>query len=300
LDSISLFMPKYDNLYEHFIPEHCKGFPLERHHELAGSEAAFSDAELRGDVTKVLLLYLDNLFRNGQTVRLLDIGAWVGDVAIRLGKFAKLRAGKFHAECYDPSFAGTLIPFNIALNGVSEQVAFKPIGISLTGGPQIFSQIPGHSDHSQLASSSEGGPAETYLIHTCTLADCFPADRSSHLMVKIDVEGIDAKLVVQNRDLLRDATLMIEFAPNRELEEVGAVAFIEALQRTHTLFDLYYLPRPTRAARIENAASFPSEIRARPYGYTDILAVPHSLVVHDEIVETLSHLKPMEPSNFMA
>ena len=210
LDDISLFVPMYDNLYEHFIPDESKRLTLERHRELEQSQTALTDDQLRSDVTKLLLLYLSILFRHGTPVHFLDIGAWVGDVAIRLGIFARQRGGKFFAECYDPSFAGTLIPFNTELNGVSEQVAFRPVGISLSGGPQIFSQVPGHSDSAKLGSSDGKGPAETYLIHTRALAECLPAGQSSHVIVKIDVEGIDAKLVLQNINLLHDATLLIE------------------------------------------------------------------------------------------
>ena len=297
LDDISLFVPMYDNLYEYFIPDQNKRLTLERHREFEQAQTGPTDDQLRSDITKLLPLYLSILLRHGMPVHFLDIGAWVGDVAIRLGKFARQRGGKFFAECYDPSFAGTLIPFNIELNGVSEQVAFRPVGISLSGGPQIFSQVPGHSDSAKLGSSGGKGPAETYLIHTRTLAECLPSDHSSHVVVKIDVEGIDAKLVLQNLDRLHDATLMIEFAPSRDDSNE---AYIEKVMQNHTLFDLYYLPRPTRAAPVGNAETFVAQIRDRPYGYTDILAVPHSLGAHDEIVEALARLKSLEPSNMMA
>ena len=42
------------------------------------------------------------------------------------------------------------------------------------------------------------------------------------------------------------------------------------------------------------------DLNVGTYGYTDILAVPHSLLVHDEIMESLSQFNPIEPSNFMA
>jgi len=68
------------------------------------------------------------------------------------------------------------------------------------------------------------------------------------------------------------------------------------LQQTHTLFDIYYLPRPTMASHVGQAAAFAAEISRRPYGYTDVLCVPRSLAAHDELVGWLSGLVPVPPA----
>ncbi len=120
-------------------------------------------------------------------------------------------------------------------------------------------------------------------------------------MVKIDVEGIDAKLVSQNRDKLRDATLMIEYSPSQDQYlDIDPAAFLTSLMETHILFDVYYLPRPTRATRITDAGVFKLEVLARPHRYTDVLAVPRTLSASEAIVDAFSRLKPIEPSNLMA
>ncbi|MDA8231093.1 MAG: FkbM family methyltransferase [Magnetospirillum sp.] len=302
-DTVSLFVPMHDNLYNSFLPAECKGFTIEQHYELMRTETPFADDALRSDVTKLLYLYMDILFGAGIGVHLLDIGAWIGDVAIRLAKYAKLRGAKFHAECFDPSFAGTLIPFNIELNDVRDRVTFKPIGVSDCGGPQIFNQVFGNSDGSQLLSGDgDGRISETYLVRTVTLADCLPEHApDTHVMVKIDVEGIDAKLVAQARGQLADATLIIEFAPAQEqYRKIAADQFLSDLQTSHTLFDIYYCPRPTRAAIVRDPQEFIEDVRHRPFGYTDVLAVPKSLGAHDDIVRQLSRLTPIEPSLMMA
>jgi FkbM family methyltransferase len=250
-----------------------------------------------------MFIYVDVLFSQNIGVRLLDIGAWVGDVAIRLAKFAKFRNARFHAECYDPSYAGTIIPFNIELNGVDGFVVYNPTGVSLVGGPQIFCQVRGHSDSARLQSigNSEQG-ADNYLIRTVTLSACLPPpDEHTHLIVKIDVEGIDAQLVRQNLDQLADATLIVEFAPDQEqYRKDSAAEFIRSLQITHTLFDIYYLPRPTMACLVGDPQQFAEKIRRRPYGYTDVLAIPLSLPAHDELKLCLSSLASIQAAYRMA
>ena len=216
LDDISLFVPMYDNLYEHFIPPASKGLTLDRHRKMEqarnGSHRRAAPRR-RYKASAALSEHPVSPWRAGAFFRHRRMG-WRRRHSP--GEIRQIARRQFFAECYDPSFSGTLIPFNIELNGVSEQVAFRPLGISLSGGPQIFSQIPGHSDAAKLGSASGTGPAETYLIHTRTLDECLAAARDRHAMVKIDVEGIDAKLVLQNLDQLRNATLMIEFAPSRD------------------------------------------------------------------------------------
>jgi FkbM family methyltransferase len=299
LDDISLFMPTRDNLYRLVIPESCKKFPLYEHHRLAAIPAIPTEF----DVTRLMLMYLDILFAEGIAAHFLDVGAWVGDVAIRLGRFARDRGGQFHAECFDPSYAGEFIPFNIELNGVSELVDFHPIGISLAGGPQVFSQFRGHSDSSRLQSIGDDGRiADYFVVRTRTLRECLPDLRTgTHLIVKIDVEGIDAQLVRQNRDALTNATLAVEFAPSQEqYRDLGPADFIRSLQTTHTLFDIFYLPRPTMARCVNDADEFVREISARRYGYTDVLAVPLSLVAHDKLITRLSDLAAIAPEYRMA
>lgn len=299
---VSLFMPINDNLYNSFVSPECKGLTIDKHRELSAAQRPPSLQNMRTDVTKLMLLYTDTLYRAGLGVHVVDVGAWVGDNAVQLARFAKLIGGPFRAECYDPSFAGALIPLNIELNGVADMVGYHPLGISLTGGMQHFRQIAGHTDSARLGSIGRyegiGSGEDNYIIRTVTLGECLsPPHHFGHLIVLIDLDGIDADVVRQNRAALADATIVVEFAPDQKQHtENGAGEFIRMLQETHTLFDVYYLPRPTRGEIVGDPSNFAEVVRFRPWGYTDVLAVPHSLRVHDELKSTLSALAPIEPA----
>jgi FkbM family methyltransferase len=302
LHEIFLFVPVNDNLYDKFIPHHCKGFSLEQCRAIAGRTSALSVESVSRDVGAAMLLYLELLFQRGLSVHMIDIGAWVGDIAIRYAKFAQARGASFFADCYDPSDAGALIPRNIALNGLRDFVAYRPFGVSLKGGPLVFDQLQGNSDSSRLAATDNSSlPASSYLVDTVTLAECLAGVAPHrHVMVKIDVEGIDALLVLQNLKALRYATLIVEFSPQQEQYAGRPDAFIKQLIATHSLFDLYYLPNPGHVVAVEDVMSFVKNVSRRSYGYTDILAVPHALPIHDDIARRLACLVPAEPNYQMA
>lgn len=299
----SFFVPSQDNLYNIAISDSCKHFTIARHIEASMSENAQAHGGVFRDVTQYLFAYLDVLFKQKLAVEFYDIGAWVGDIAIRMACFAKLQGGCFHADCFDPSLAGTLIPFNIELNDVADCVCYRPIGVSVTGGPAIFTQLPGHSDAARLDGIGTWNmPADSYLIRTVTLGDCLREPRAgSHQFVKIDVEGIDGIIVRQHRRRLDHATLAIEFAPDqKQYIDIGAIEFIGDLLETHSLLDLFYLPRPTMAERVTDPSAFVKAIRQRRYGYTDILAIPRSLDCHDELLAMTQNFRPIGQEYLLA
>ena len=249
-----------------------------------------------------MLTYLDVLANHGITAHVLDVGSWVGDIAVRWAKHAALKGYPISADCYDPSLAGTLIQANSVLNGVSDCVSYKPFGISVSGGNHVFSQFKGHSDSSRLADIGQVDfVTDNYVIETLTLKSCILlCPPNKHLIIKIDVEGIDGKIVFPNMEILRDSTLIIEFAPHQaQYKDISASGLIKKIQQSHDIYDLYYLPRPTRATLVGDADEFTAKITQRPYGYTDILAIPNTLPAKADLTAMIAGLKPIEDEYIM-
>lgn len=303
LDNASFFVPTGDNLYNLVIPEACKHLTLAEHQRFTATSVLPPADALARDPTYLLLGYLDQMDEARMFVDFHDVGAWIGDMAIRMARFAYLKRAPFRATCYDPSLAGSLIPLNAELNGVGvpfnaepdrrgELVRYRPVAMNLTSGVAPFLQFHGHSDASRLAAIGPGAhAADAFLVLTTTLAQCLPIPDHWHQIVKLDVEGLEALLIQQARDRLTDATLIVEFAPGQDqYQPASAPAFVRDLMTTHTLFDLGYAPRPWMAARVTDADTITGEAMTRPYNYTDLLAVPHSLPLHDSLVAWLDGL----------
>lgn len=298
LGNVSLFMPTDDNLYNLMVPENCKHFTAEQH------EAAVP-VPVSNAVTDLMFIYADMLYDQGIGIHHLDLGAWVGDNAIRFAKHAQQRGAAFLADCFDPSHAGMLIPFNAELNGVADRVRHWPVAISPGGGQQIFAQAKGHSDSGRLLLADRyvyvGANSENSIVQSVRLGYVMPIPMpGSHLLVTIDLEGIDAEVVRQNTPELVDATLVVEFTPGQAQYSGNPAAFIAALQISHTLFDIYYLPRPIMCMPVGNPKAFVTVIHGRPWGYTDVLAVPRSLPGHDAAGARLTALVAIGAEHRMA
>jgi FkbM family methyltransferase len=226
-------------------------------------------------------------------VYFIDIGAWIGDMAIEYAVFAKQRGASFKADCYDPSRSGQLIPYNIAINKLDSSVRFFPVAAGLNDGYNIFNERWGHSDSSHLGFIKDDQMSVTsHIVETKTLSQMLPTlDPKTHIIVKIDVEGIDAAIVMQTLDKLRDVSLIVEFAPwQQQYDDFGGAAyFIEMLRRTHTVFDVHPVTRPVLVRKVQDSFIFEQDVRNRDYGYTDILAIPHRFTGHDEIVQLLNN-----------
>jgi FkbM family methyltransferase len=214
-----------------------------------------------------------------------SIGAWIGDVAIGYGVFAKQRGGDFQADCYDPSRAGQLIPYNITLNKLDGMIRFLPVAADITDGINIFSERWGHSDSSRLAFIDVDSQILTtsHVVETRTLAQMLPASLTGrHVIVKIDIEGLDAAIVMQTLDKLYDVSLIIEFTPRQpQYDDIGgAEYFIETLQRTHVLFDVYPVTQPSWIKKLQDPFEFTLNVRNRDYGYADIRRVALAIAEH--------------------
>lgn len=294
LDDIVLYTPTNDNLYSNFMPPQNKNYNIAAH----GLPKVVVD-DLEHDSGKALYNYTRLVAQDCGAVDLFDIGSWAGDVAIRLGRYAKLAGLDYRAHCYDPSFAGSLVPFNTHLNDVRDVVDFVPAGISLEGGPLLFNQVRGHSDSSGLSTMESFGRAvDAYVINTYTLQQILSRhEREAHKIIKIDVEGLDALIVKQNFDLLSDCTIILEFNPGqRQYVDINPWKFLEEMAYTHSLYDLFYAPKPTRVEKVENYHAFIMDVAQRPHRYTDILMVPQRQAFHDRF-DAASRLYSRKPDH---
>lgn len=296
LDSIVAYVPTEDNLYSKFIPDINKKYDV-----VASGLPEVVLGNPSNTPAKVFQDYIEIVASDCSAINLYDIGAWAGDIAIRLARYAKASKIDFRAQCYDPSTAGSLIPFNARLNNVADLVDFVPAGISLDGGPLLFNQVRGHSDSSGLSMvDSFGRDVDSYIINTYTLVEILERNkRSSHQIIKIDVEGIDALIVANNLAILQESTLVIEFNPRQEQYKIiDPRNFLALMNRTHTIYDLFYAPNPTMVDKIDDIDQFMVDILQRKWGYTDLLMVPRVCKFHDRFVQRYKDYKK-EPDNYV-
>jgi FkbM family methyltransferase len=118
------------------------------------------------------------------------------------------------------------------------------------------------------------------------------------LFVKIDVEGMDTKVIDRLLTLLpsRLISIAFEFTPRSFGDGDTAARYLRDLSDSFHMFDLFYSPNPTRFRLIGpgDCQAFVPEVRQRKYGYTDIFLLDKRTPDCEQLVERLSGLKESE------
>jgi FkbM family methyltransferase len=115
------------------------------------------------------------------------------------------------------------------------------------------------------------------------------------LFVKIDIEGIDTRVIDRLLTLLpsRLISIVFEFAPRSFADDDAAASYLAHLNNSFHMFDLFYSPNPTRFRLIEEQELrvFISDVRERRYRYTDIFLLDRRTPNCDQLAGRLSRLR---------
>lgn len=283
-NSCKLFLPKNDNLYDSFCNKQNSTTDLNEP----------NNTKTISHLLNELIFFLAFKISDKKSVGFIDGGAWVGDVAIQSAAFCKKNQIEFHAHCYDPSFAGCLIPYNISLNQLDSFVTFFPLAISFSNINYLFHQKPGFSDAAHIEeNANESEPVVHYVVESTTLPTCLQKlSITDYLIVKLDLEGgLDLKIFISNDSLCVNHILITEFSINPD-QSVNR-EFLKLFLTTHRLFDIGYLPNPFCFNEVTSNEidSFIHTVNKRLFKYTDLVLLPKNLNNLDKLIQHLSSLK---------
>jgi FkbM family methyltransferase len=336
---IQIFMFKNDNLYNLNVTAERKG-RSPRDYQCWLRDNKFIPSPVRpGAVEEInsaryaLSLVTVHFWQQKIPFRILDIGAFVGDFSLRMGNLARTFGEKTQVHAFDPTEAGSLIPFNIALNGLNDFVHHENIAVSDVDGPLLLHAIRGLSDATATSSkgthhfsmgtlfnffthSSRKGaflqkiasyltPKKKYslLVPSVRLETWF-AERAitGSIFAKIDIEGIDAVVFESLRCLTAGSHLVsiVEFNPYVFDSFAEAGKRLREWDRDFIIFDIWYSPNPCFCRRVildNGPLVFISEIaEKRIFNYTDLLLLPRTLPGVNDLAARLASLKeePLE------
>lgn len=270
LHGMPFLMPTNDNLYDRFVPKQWKSRSFAPPQQLLPIAPPV-------DVFGALISTLADMGELEFTVY--DFGSWVGDFGIWLAKLAQMHGLKPLVTCVDPSDPALLTMANAHLNGLGDSVRWIDRALAQTEGPVEFATVQGHTDSARVA--NQGSSLRGVMLEQHDSVSIEEVFDGRHLgrnsLVKFDIEGMDA-LFFAEHERYQDASVVVEFVPTdapwkRFLDLQG----FQAWNETHLLFDICYAPNPTRLVRIDGDYEiFASHVAGRPFGYTDVLALPRS------------------------
>ena len=330
-DGLKLFMFRNDNLYNNFIPEQRKNQSADKYHKSINEEHHYPSPTInyfncseKDDPKSGLFIYFKHLVEHEIKFTVFDIGSHIGDFAIKCGHFFRHAGKDIKVISFDPSPAGMLVPFNIAMNGLDEYNKHEKLAITEYPGYYLFNFKEGNSDSSKLSFSKKSnfweklkfywGSSLKFKISTAfrllisffksrgrefdvivsgTTIESYLKENAidNNLFLKIDVEGYDETLIRNILPLKKDR--LISFITELHVDS-DSLAFLHELQGNFFIFDLYYCPNPTRfkLIRPEYFESFINqELKNRKYGYTDLFLLDKNTPDVDTLVNKLSLLR---------
>jgi len=293
-------MFRRDNLYERSVPPDRKGREIrsvQARNARSGFRAAPVDREsvrTTKDPRDVFCIVAEVVARTDGSVTVLDVGAHVGAFGLKLANFLRTAGIPGRVVCFEPGTAGELLPHNVVLNGLADWVQVELFAVSDVTGLDVLHITPGSTDGDSL--TGDGKRSYDRIVNTVRVDEYVTAHvPSGGLIVKLDTEGLEPRLIASMTNLraTRTVVTVFEFMPWRYADGRYGLDLLGSLDGECLLFDLYYAPRVSRVELIEQAdfAAFISRVRERPYGYTDVLAIPRRLPGTHELLQRIADLR---------
>jgi FkbM family methyltransferase len=341
---VKCFMFRGDNLYRLAVANDKKNKSLAEHNievRQRGYRPAPVTPENIDTIDRCrycLHIVVGNLLRSLGEITVLDIGAFVGDFAIRMGNLIRTFGRQDRVYAFDPTDAGALIPYNMRINGLEGIVIHEELAIDCHAQYSLFTVSPGDYDSTTAAKSQaprfnlwaqfqfllktnhkfayieklirhfRPKPHYNIIVEATTISD-FAAriGLNTPIFAKIDVEGLDSDVVRDLRSLSKargvPVTIVFEFKPRSygTLEE--AAAFLTDLTDEYYVFDVWYCPNPCLCNEVtrEGVHNFVNTVQnQRIMAYTDVLLLPKSLPGSAQLAQRLSKLAPEPPEYILA
>jgi len=276
-----------DNLYNSVDPAR-RGYSLDAHYrgmvDNGFDKSPINQEMVRQTTDPKFALYkvVDHFIRHLPGFRFYDVGAWVGDVAIRYANYCRSTGHIVQFDCFDPTLAGDLIPYNVEINGLRSYVNYQPFAVSHVEGPVAFRQRPNHSDAG--LSVFVNGERNT-LVRSVSLSRVL-LERLTPAIIKLDTENLEAVILYNCAPYLAKYPNAVCIEVNLQTPKIFDVLL--DLSATHEFWDIGYAPKPFRATPISLVYSLIGSLQQMPYNTTDVLAISKSVPRFSELREDLA------------
>ncbi len=291
-----LFMFTNDNLYDRLVDDSAKHFSLDGHYRNIASSGYDKSPVDRSNSASVeetrwgLYILLLHLIDNCQNLAFIDVGSFVGDVAVRYANFFRTIDHHGKVICFDPTVAGGLVPHNAAFNGLENIIEYHPVAVSHINGPLLFAERSGHTDSSHSTLVIEEAPNTIYS--SIRLSDFIAANKIGEAFIKLDAEGLDFQIIEDIKPFLdkTGSSFAFEYIIEKHHSQKN---FVIKLMETHFLLDVGYLQHPSffNLVQADNLDSYIADIMTqRPHGFTDMVAVSKKTPMVDKLIDRLVNL----------
>ncbi len=298
LGDTRVFMLMNDNLYTHHVDNSYKNYTLANHYDLMPQKSLVDQDIVQNSNNPKYLMFilLWNLIHSFKSIVIHDVGCFVGEFGLQIANFARTHSLPVNVQFYDPTISGQLVPYNIILNNLNSFCTYNPVAVSNYEGLALFSEMASSSDSSKAIFN--GGSFANSIVPVILLDKLI--DLSEDLFfLKLDTENQEFNLIesIKSKIKIKPNVIVFEY----HVVDDNLTRLIYELSETHYIIDIGYLPKPfisrIMGPTVQDLLDMRNEVAARPYRYTDILAISRNIPNIDHILARLNTLT-VAPSKY--
>jgi FkbM family methyltransferase len=219
----------------------------------------------------------------------IDVGANAGTVVIDAAKTIRRGGLEPRAVAFEPGFYRHLLPYNLELNGLETAVTAESLAVGDYDGLALMTSKFGESVDNRIGRRDSAEEWQRWIARVVTLDSyCRLHEISGHLIVKIDTQGYDWKVIQGAAGLRRDrfVSMQFEFTPWVLRPHCDPVQVLNSLMATDWVFDCGpHAKNPPVLVTDPKAAC--TRVDQSPEYWTDMLAIPRGLPGGSRLVESI-------------
>lgn len=231
----------------------------------------------------------DHYWAHNLAFAFIDVGANVGTLAIDAGRLVRMAGRQNRLVAFEPGIYKSLLPYNLELNGLESLVRHEVLAVSNYDGLALMLAELGNSVNNRISIRDVATEWRSEVIRTVKLDTyCAKNDISEHLVLKIDTQGHDWK-VLQGAEALRHdrlVTTLFEFTPWALRTYCDPVQVLTELLKTNWVIDCKQHCVGPRVL-VTDSVTGVTNADQPPGFWTDMMLIPRKLPEAEKLVSAI-------------
>lgn len=253
--------------------------------------------EVYADPAQPLLMrLLAHFWIHQLEVSFIEVGCQYAGTAINVAQYCQQFGRRRVVHVFEPGIAAGLVPYNLRLNRVEDEIVFNRAAATDRTRPLILFSEFGHSENNRVINRDLQSESLSYVTDGIALDDYVAQhDLAPHLLLEVDTQGgeIEVWAGLQRTIARRTVTAIVEFTPHALATRTDPAAWLLQLGQTHLVLDTkssdawQSVGNAMTPVDLAQSDAFVEDVRGRPGAYTDLLLVPFHLPWRSALLDML-------------
>lgn len=222
----------------------------------------------------------------------LDIGSCIGSDAIRAAKFSRLIGQKFPIASFEPGIMAALVPYNLKLNDVQDDVVFEEKCVSRDSNPTVLFGEFGVSVNNRIVNRNSRTEGFSKIVDAVSVSEYLakPKFLDRHPILKIDTQGAEWFVWNGMREDVgrRSISMVMELTPWALAPVVQTKVFVRELLREFHIIDIGCSRDRFAPITDETVDEGIANIQRSAPHWSDLLCISRSLPSAHRLIERIA------------